>query len=483
MADNQARGTISRRKFLSATATVLGGFALAACGGQRATKTTSGATTSSSPGTAASSAGNTSGTTGNVSLKFTFWGSPQEKKAVEDAIASYQKLHPTITIQGAHIPGSDFLQKLNAMIAGNEAPDLSYSGAWKFKMGEEGLLYNFFDLIKDDPSVKKEDFLKYAWWNWAPDKSAGPFQAAVTPSLMYNVDLFNKAGVALPPTKASEAWTWDQFVEVAKKLTIDRNGKNATESGFDPKNIQQFGVKYNLTWIGYMPLVLSNGGDYLTADGKAFGLSKPEATAAIQKIADLINVHHVAPSPVQASSIPAPASALQSKKVAMVIDGSWNHLDLSKANINWGVGVLPILKDYKSFFHGGSLILFKSSQHRKEAWDFSKFLIDPNNVLELHQALWMPQLTKWYQDPQLIDKWASETLPGRPKGFQDAVMRSTFEHMEPAPENTVKNFVEIDAAVSAALDKVWLGTQTADQALKEVEAKVKPLVQGTYLQK
>ncbi|MNO35128.1 putative ABC transporter substrate-binding protein YesO [compost metagenome] len=416
-----------------------------------------------------------------VKLKFTFWGSPQEKQAVEDAIKAFEAKNPNVTIDSIHIPGTDFLQKLNAMIAGNEAPDLSYSAAWKLKMGEEGLIYNFFDLMKDDPSIKKEDYLQYAWWNWDTDKSAGPYQASVVPSLMYNADLFKEAGVELPPTKAEEAWQWDEFVETAKKLTLDRNGKHPDDPGFDPKNIKQYGVKFSLSWLSYMPLVLSNGGDYLTADGKEFGLSKPEATEAIQKIADLINVYHVAPSPVQASSIPAPATALQSRKVAMVIDGSWNHLDLSKANINWGVGVLPVLKDYKSFFLGGSLIIFKSSKHPKEAWEFSKFLTDPQNVLELHQGLWMPQLKQWYEDPKLVDSWANEELPGRPAGFQDAVMRSTYEHAEPSAENNVRNFVEIDAAVTAGLDQVWLGTKTAAEAMKEVEAKVKPLVKGTYL--
>lgn len=127
-----------------------------------------------------------------VTLKFTFWGSPEEKKAVESAIKAFEEKNPNITIDPVHIPGTDFLQKLNAMIAGNEAPDISYSAAWKLNMGEEGLIYNFFDLMKDDPSIKKEDYLEYAWWNWEQDKSAGPYQASVVPSLMYNADMFQE---------------------------------------------------------------------------------------------------------------------------------------------------------------------------------------------------------------------------------------------------------------------------------------------------
>ncbi|MFD1906495.1 extracellular solute-binding protein [Paenibacillus rhizoplanae] len=123
--------------------------------------------------TANSGSGNTPATGEKVKLKFTFWGSPQEKKAVEDAIKAFEAKNPNVTIDSIHIPGTDFLQKLNAMIAGNEAPDLSYSAAWKLKMGEEGLIYNFFDLMKDDPSIKKEDYLQYAWWNWDTDKKCG----------------------------------------------------------------------------------------------------------------------------------------------------------------------------------------------------------------------------------------------------------------------------------------------------------------------
>ncbi len=116
-----------------------------------------------------------------------------------------------------HIPNADFLTKLNAMIAAGEAPDISYSAEWKCQMGKDGLIYNFYDLLKNDPVAKVEDWLPYSWWNWSPTESAGPVQANVTPSLMYNVDMFDAAGLAYPPTTVETAWTWDQFVETAQK--------------------------------------------------------------------------------------------------------------------------------------------------------------------------------------------------------------------------------------------------------------------------
>lgn len=429
------------------------------------------------------SVGGTSNADKKVELTFTYWGSPVEKKSIEASIKTFEEANQNIKVNGVYIPSSDFLTKLNAMIAAGNTPDISYSNAWKNQMGKDGLIYNFFDLMKKDPSMKKEDYIDTCWWNWSPTESAGPIMANVTPSLMYNKDMFEAAGVELPPVKVEDAWTWDEFLDVAKTLTIDTKGRNAKDPKFDSNNISQFGFQASNDWISYMPFVYSNGGHYLSKDMKSFGLSEPAATEAIQKLADLINVYHVSPSPVQKNSMPAPATALKSKKIAMYLDGSWNHLDLQESNMNWGVGVLPISKNYTTFLLGGSLIIFKATKHPDEAFKLYKWITDPESskeITKMFQSIWMPVQTKYYTDPNKIELWASEKLPARPKGFQDAVMKSAYEHRVRNPEVNVVNFLEIDALVSSALDEVWSGKKTAEQAMKEVSEKVNLLVKGTY---
>lgn len=415
------------------------------------------------------------------SVKFMYWGAPGEVAAVEQAIADFETEYPDIDVEGINVPGDDFYTKLTAMIAGNEAPDISYSGPWKLKLGEDGYIYDFNELAEIYPEMNQDGLLKYCEWKWAEDKSAGPFQANVTPSLMYNKEIFEECGVELPPTKAEDAWSLDEFVDVAKSLTIDQNGKNAHDPDFDPDNIKQFGISFMRGWNGYMPLVLSNGGNYLSEDGTQFGLNQPEATEAIQKLADLINVHKVNPSPSQSQSIPSCATALQSKRVAMCVDGSWCHADLAETDMDWGVGVLPQMGDsYKTFFHGGSLIIYKNAKDLDATCKLYKWVTDPQRVLGMHQGVWLPQYEEWYTDENLIEQWASEDLPGRPEGFQDAVMRSTYENAVCAPEAGVKNFNEIDALVGAALDEVWAGKKTAQEAMDEVLPKVEPLIDGWY---
>jgi multiple sugar transport system substrate-binding protein len=98
---------------------------------------------------------------------------------------------------------------------------------------------------------------------------------AVYPSfIIYNQDLFEEAGLPLPPTKVGDQydgkpWDLDALRSLAMKLTVDKNGKDATEASFDPENIEQWGFEaqfmdnYNLraesAWFGAGALQDSGG--------------------------------------------------------------------------------------------------------------------------------------------------------------------------------------------------------------------------------
>ncbi|MDD3172721.1 MAG: sugar ABC transporter substrate-binding protein [Herbinix sp.] len=418
-----------------------------------------------------------------VEITFTYWGSGAEKEAIEASIATFEDAYPNIKVKGMHIPSEDFLTKLNAMIAAGETPDISYSASWKCQFGEDGLIYNFFDLAKGDPDLSVDKYLDTCWWNWSPTESAGPIMANVTTSLMYNADMFKEANVDLPPTTVDSAWSWEEFVDVAQQLTIDSSGRNAKDPNFDSNNISQYGIMFSPNWNVYMPFVYSNGGGYLNEDMTGLGLNDPAAAKVIQNFADLINVYHVAPTAIQSNSMPAAATALASKQAAMYIDGSWNHLDLSKAGINWGVGVLPINQNYTTFLDGGSLIVFKATEHLKETMLLYKWITNPESsaeITEMFRTIWLPVQKEYYTDAKKLDFWASEDLPARPTGFKDAVVLSTYENQVIATEIDVKNFNEINTLVNSSLDQVWSGDKTAEEAMTEVKDQVDSLVDGTY---
>lgn len=415
-------------------------------------------------------------------ITFTYWGSGAEQAAIEASLETFQEAYPDITVNAIHIPSDDFLTKINSMIAAGETPDISYSASWKCQFGEEGLIYNFYDLAAEDPDLAPENYLDTCWWKWSETESAGPIMANVCPSLMYNADLLSAAGIEVPTT-TEEAWSWEEFVEKAQQLTLDSEGRNAADPDFDSNNIVQYGVMFAPGWNTYMSFVYSNGGGYLSEDGTEFGLSDDAAAEVLQNFADLINVYHVAPTSIASNSMPSAASAIASGQAAMYLDGSWNHLDLAEADCNWGVGVLPISENYTTYLDGGSLIIFKSTEHLDATIKLYKWITNPESseeITEMFRTIWLPVHKVYYEDPEKLEFWASEEFPARPAGFQNACVDAVINNLTVATEINVKNFNEIDTLVSAALDEVFSGSKSAKDAMNAIKGNVDQLVDGTY---
>lgn len=414
-----------------------------------------------------------------ITLRMTVWGAPEEVAAYKTAIAKFENKYPNIKVNLQHIP-TDYDTKLTTMVAGNDEPDVAQmeSASIAYPLAEQGKFYNLQDFLSSDPEIKQDDLVPNITYWLEPGNIIGLGPGPETFVLYYNEDIFKDAGLTPPPAKASEAWTWDQFVEVAKKLTIDSKGRSAADPGFDPKNIKQYGVSIGTWWGNYSNFIYSNGGDFVSADGKKFALNEPAAVEALQKMADLINVHHVAPSPVQAKNIPATNIALQTKKVAMAIDGQWATAGLAQSKVHFNVGVLPVIKEPTTTVVSGMFSIFKSTKHPKEAWELMKALLDPDAAIDLITAgTWMPAYRSWYTDPDLLAKW-TENLDSRPSNYKDAVVDVLLNHSRQTPTGYVKNFNKIMDIVNPALDKVWLGQQTAQEALDSVAAKAQAQVQG-----
>ena len=415
-----------------------------------------------------------------VNLKFTFWGSPIEKKAVEDNIKKFEEKYPYINVDAQYIPNEDYLVKITAMMSGGDAPDVGYLfSANALAWAQEGQLMNINTFLENDPEMNRDDFLDDIWYDWAPGKSLGTNTACEAFGLFYNKKVLDEAGIDVPVTAAT-AWTWDEFIKIAQQLTVDSNGNNALSSKFDPQNIARYGVQFGTWYAPYMQFVYSNGGDYINEAGTEFTLNEPESVEAIQRLADLINVYHVAPSPAQVVSMPSPVVGLQSEQVAMMIDGQWNLLDLGMADFEFGVGVLPKMKEAVTLVLGSPTVIFKSTKHPDEAWLLFKWLANPESSLDLQAGgLWMPLLKDWYEDPVLIAKWAKDN-PAHPDGYIPAIMDMTLQNGRPDPNYYINGFVEMDEIVGAALDDVWLGNRSAEEVLNEIADQVETKLRGRF---
>jgi multiple sugar transport system substrate-binding protein len=151
--------------------------------------------------------------------------------------------------------------------------------------------------------------------------------------LYYNKSLFDAAGLPYPPAKADQAWTWDQFINVAKKLTKDRNGNDATSPKFDPAKIETYGLSLPQDWWGYLTFIYSNGGKFVNDQGTELLLNRPEDVEVLQALQDAIFVDHIAPTPTQNKALPSADILMQRGKVAMTLTASRNGWMGSRVSI------------------------------------------------------------------------------------------------------------------------------------------------------
>ncbi len=458
---------------------------LVSCAGNTTTTTS---TTASNATTSSSGTTSETMTAEGAELELMIWGSTNEQDAQRASCAAFDAKYNTNTTV-TWVASDEFFAKLTARLAANDAPSLSYSQSWNYKLYEEGYLWNFNDLISkygEASGVTADDWIDTVWYNYSPTEVLGPVFASVTNGLMYNTELFEDAGIDLPPTTVDEAWTWDEFVEVAQKLTLDVNGNNALSPNFDPTNIKQFGIGTDLNMDIMFQFIYGNGGNILSEDGKSTDLINEKGYSVIQNFADLVNKYHVHPTKTQSSGFESVASAMKSKQLAMFMGGSWRQLDIVAADFDWGVGVMPMGDiDYVASFVGSTLLAYKAEEDSYAQYLLYTYLCDPqssNEILSMYQTLWIPSIKAYYTDPSMIDVWASEDLPGRPTGFQDAIVKATYENRFTHPMLLIKNFPEFTTQFNELTADVWTGDETAQEAMNNLNDAVVALdiLDGTY---
>jgi multiple sugar transport system substrate-binding protein len=200
-----------------------------------------------------------------------------------------------------------------------------------------------------------------------------------TIAILYNKQIFQKAGLPAPTNLTWNPTDGGTFLQLAQKLTVDSNGKHPTDPGFDASHISQYGfVSDNNPQELYWNFIAMNGGSFLDKPfGQNFQFNQPPAAQAMQFLVDLITKYHVSPSAAQTNPNPSIAfQLLEGGHAAMVTGGSWELTSVSQQmNQPWGVAQLPAGPNgVMSVFNGLTDAIYAKTQHPKEAWELEQWL-------------------------------------------------------------------------------------------------------------
>lgn len=410
-----------------------------------------------------------------VTLRYALWDNRQQA-AMEASIKEFEKQNPDIDVKVEVVGWNDYWTKITTGVASGTLPDVFWGHLAYFSnlVGKGGLM-DLTPLIKKDKVDLKSYYPELVKnWNYK-GKQYGVPKDWDTICFFYNKDLFDKAKVPYP----TEDWSWNpkdggEFLQIAQKLTIDANGKNATESGFDKNKIVQYGLadlNASNMQTGWINFIWMNGGTGVIdkSYGTKFVLDQPKAVEAMQFWADLVAKYHVAPSAAAAGGATISGwDMMTSGKVAMVPQGSWCLADARNWKFNWDIAMLPKgpMGRY-SAFNGLAHNIYAKTKYPEQAWKLAKWMdSEASQTIISKYAVCFPAIPKVM--PIYLE--ASKSSGSQHvKYFIDETAKSGFWPMH-------VNWGQISDVINREYDLVFSGSTTAKAAVKNMKEQVAPLL-------
>jgi multiple sugar transport system substrate-binding protein len=289
--------------------------------------------------------------------------------------------------------GTNSYDALKALIAGGNAPDIvgpvgkmgraSFQGAWADI--EPLAKAAGFDLAKYDPALL--DFTK--------DEGVLvgiPF--ALFPSFVYyNKALFDEARLPYPPHKVGEKyngkdWNLDTFTELARKLTVDKWGNDATMKEFDAKNIKQFGFFPQWTDARGLGTFFGGGLPFDPKDTKTAVL--PDAWKQAWKwFYDGIWKNNFIPNADYINSdLLAKSNVGSSSNVGMWWTHTWYTCCFDLQKTKWDIGVVPTINGkITAKLHGDTFAILKDSKNKDVAFKVLSKMVVAQELYQIYGGM------------------------------------------------------------------------------------------------
>lgn len=369
-----------------------------------------------------------------IELKFASWeASELESAAIQSAIDGFEATHPNIKVKYSVNPFNEHHAKLNTQMASGDAPDVFFMNPeYQRDFIRRGQLLDITDMLGDYVDV--DDYLPSSLEKMrvkvdGQERIFGVDCCIVGPVIFYNRDLFDKAGVEYIPTKAEDQWTWDEFVENMKKLTVVENG-NTIQYG-----TSNFEEEFNLYTT--LELLGSNGAKWFNDDyTEAVGIDSEATRDALNKIRDLRTVQGVAPNPtaVGLDNSNSPTQMFLTGQVASIYIGSYALQQLAQSDINLGAGLPPKMAEGTKPIGSANIdCIWSGTKYPKESLELVMYLTSLDAATPIYKTgLWMPNRLSMYQEDKLAEWFDREIYP---EGWEDMMWLWTeaegrwFDHL------------------------------------------------------
>jgi multiple sugar transport system substrate-binding protein len=323
-----------------------------------------------------------------------------QQKTFKDLADAFNASHPNIKVTIDHTAYEGARQAFAVKLASDDPPDivgpLGVGGAAAFE-GQWLDLQPYVDSAAVDLSQYDEAMVDL-YRSGGEGLLGIPF--AIYPSeLFYQPDMFDEAELEYPPANYGEQykmpdgsmvpWDYDTIRKVALLLTIDNTGKNATEAGFNPAKITQYGFEPQRDDLRQMTAAYTAPGSLVAADGKTAQIPAEWAAAWKWTYDGIWKDHFIMTDQVfRTPGFNGGGTAFNSGKVAMMENFLWAVCCVTEAGGKWDLGALPSYNGtVTAALNVDTFRVTKKSKHPAEAFEFLKYLVVGDGKTDMLNAI------------------------------------------------------------------------------------------------
>lgn len=297
---------------------------------------------------------------GGAAVKLTVghWTGGLETKIIEKLAEVYMARHPEVQVELVAAHGGPWgRDKYVTMFAANAAPDLLLLNTGNFELfANKGWLYPLDGLIAKDTAFRIDSFF--------PASIDGSSFRGKVYGLPYDVsnhvpyfnrEMFDAQGVAAPG-----AWTWDDLLQAAKKLTRDKDGDGKVD-------VYGLGISRDeWQWDTY----LVQSGARLFGPNGELRATDPAFVRFMEWYHGLMWEQEVAPFD------PGGIWRFGSQGVAIAVFGPWYRpgLEAAQLKFRYDVAIPPKGARHATTYYVDQFAIAATTRYPQQAWSLLKFI-------------------------------------------------------------------------------------------------------------
>lgn len=314
---------------------------------------------------ASACSGGTSGSGSDSSgpVTITWWDTSDatnEAGTFKSLIKDFEKANADVKVKYVNVPFGDAQTKFQTAAGSKGAPDvLRADVGWTPGFAKSGYLAPLDGTPAAAESDKFEpNLIEQATYE---GKLYGIPQVTDTLGLMYNKQLFAKAGITEAPA------TWDEL-----KADMAKVKEKAGADGF----------AFNPQGYYAMPFLFGEGTDMVEVDSKKITVNSPAAVKGIDTLKSVLAAPGARKLDTTSNAYANIMDAFNSGKVAAIIQGPWENANVFKGSAfkdKTNLGIAPVPKgsaDQGAPLGGHNLVAYAGSDaaHQKASQKFIAFM-------------------------------------------------------------------------------------------------------------